>query len=487
MLKARYFRHGNFFSASRGTRPSYGWSSLRFGCELLNLGTQKNIGDGYTTQVGNEPWLPTTSPRPPLLLATTDPKTTVSALLCPTTSQWDEQKLTALIDPIDHPIIRKIYVPPIPAQDSYVWSFTKDCCYTVKSGYWVAATKSTSEPPITPPLSSHPDIADRLWKLNIVPKLKHFLWRTASRALGVADNLRRRNIIINPYRAHCCTEAETGNHIFFSCPHAEAVWRTTCLDTTILCNSQTPLEDKLRYLFRIHDDGNVHELHRYLPFWIMWRLWKSRNDLIFNKKLIPARETLELATTDTQEWIENVIKQVNTIPAPHTQRTRRDKWLPPPRGWVKCNYDASHHEGAGASGLGWIIRDSNGFVLDCGMGQFEGRNTIEEAECTSLIWAIQAAWGLGYRNVIFEGDNKTINQVINTYGAHLRLKHYMGTIQHWRSGFINSKFCFTHSEQNACADLLAKKTILGSNLWSLYHSCPVFLMSFVNNDYDTRQ
>jgi len=55
MLKARYFRHGNFLSASRGTRPSYGWSSLRFGCELLNLGTQKNIGDGYTTQVGNEP------------------------------------------------------------------------------------------------------------------------------------------------------------------------------------------------------------------------------------------------------------------------------------------------------------------------------------------------------------------------------------------------------------------------------------------------
>ncbi|KAL9288137.1 putative ribonuclease H domain-containing protein [Arabidopsis thaliana] len=145
-----------------------------------------------------------------------------------------------------------------------------------------------------------------------------------------------------------------------------------------------------------------------------------------------------------------------------------------------------HHEGAGASGLGWIIRDSNGFVLDCGMGQFEGRNTIEEAECTSLIWAIQAGWGLGYRNVIFEGDNKTtITQVVNTNRAHLRLKHYMGTIQHWRSGFINSKFCFTHREQNACTNLLAKKAILSPNLWSLYHSCPVFLMSLVNNDYDT--
>lgn len=32
-----------------------------------------------------------------------------------------------------------------------------------------------------------------------------------------------------------------------------------------------------------------------------------------------------------------------------------------------------------------------GIVLDCGMGRFESRNTIEEGECTSLIWGLQAA------------------------------------------------------------------------------------------------
>ncbi|KAL9830890.1 putative ribonuclease H domain-containing protein [Arabidopsis thaliana] len=60
----------------------------------------------------------------------------------------------------------------------------------------------------------------------------------------------------------------------------------------------------------------------------------------------------------------------------------------------------------------------------------------------------------------------------------------MGTIQHWRSSFMNSRFTFTHRKQNNCADLLAKKAIISPQPWSLYHTCPFFLMSLVNNDCD---
>jgi len=49
MSKARYFRDDNFFTATRGTKPSYGWNSLRFGRELLETGVQRSIGDGQKT------------------------------------------------------------------------------------------------------------------------------------------------------------------------------------------------------------------------------------------------------------------------------------------------------------------------------------------------------------------------------------------------------------------------------------------------------
>jgi len=99
---------------------------------LLKLGAQKNIGDGDGTRIGLDPWLLTNPPRPPMLVPMTDPETLVSDLLDPTTSQWNEQNLAELIEPINHPIIRKIYVPPIRSPDSYVWSYTKDGRFTVK-------------------------------------------------------------------------------------------------------------------------------------------------------------------------------------------------------------------------------------------------------------------------------------------------------------------------------------------------------------------
>lgn len=45
--------------APKGEQPSYAWSSLRFEIELLKKGLQISIGDGKTTNLGNDSWLST--------------------------------------------------------------------------------------------------------------------------------------------------------------------------------------------------------------------------------------------------------------------------------------------------------------------------------------------------------------------------------------------------------------------------------------------
>lgn len=87
-----------------------------------------------------------------------------------------------------------------------------------------------------------------------------------SRALGVAENLRRRNININPYCARCCVELESTDHTFFSCPQAEAVWRGTHIPTHLLCDPTKTFEDKLRYIFELHKDTQIEQSLRFLPF-----------------------------------------------------------------------------------------------------------------------------------------------------------------------------------------------------------------------------
>ncbi|CAN6867532.1 unnamed protein product [Brassica oleracea var. botrytis] len=87
--------------------------------------------------------------------------------------------------------------------------------------------------------------------------------------------------------------------------------------------------------------------------------------------------------------------------------------------------------------MGWIIRNKYGIVLDCEMGRFEGRSTVEEGECTALIWAIQAAYSLGYKKVIFEGDNIQVTRCLQAASINLRLENYLITISAWKSHFHN--------------------------------------------------
>ncbi|KAL1222484.1 hypothetical protein V5N11_020712 [Cardamine amara subsp. amara] len=202
----------------------------------------------------------------------------------------------------------------------------------------------------------------------------------------------------------------------------------------------------------------------------MWRLWKCRNNMVFNRKADTPVDTINRAMEDTKEWLDSreengKFPSQRDIGGPRQNLT----WQKPRSGWVKCNFDASHHEGNRSSGLGWIIRNSDGTFLFCDMETFQGRHRVEEAENNTLIWALQAAWRLGYRRVEFEGDNSNLINAVNTNSNNLRLifeKYVSGDII-----LIQSRDC------NACADHLARKC-----LWVLYNLCPSFLTSLVNRD-----
>ncbi|XP_010462981.1 PREDICTED: uncharacterized protein LOC104743622 [Camelina sativa] len=235
--------------------------------------------------------------------------------------------------------------------DEYLWSCTTDGHYTVKSGYWKALDLAKTDDTPKAPLATRPYIAKSIWNLDIAPKLKHFLWRIASGAIGVAENLRRRNIMINPYCSSCCYEEETSEHILFSCPNIAPLWRSTGIPTPILRDSNVSLEEKLRYLFHLHQDTRIPKLDRYTPFWLMWHIWKSRNSMVFNKKQIDQNDTKTQAFTDTKEWLNNTEK-LEQYQGNQQVPSRHGKWKPPDQRWVKCNFDASHHEGNRDSGLG---------------------------------------------------------------------------------------------------------------------------------------
>lgn len=89
---------------------------------------------------------------------------------------------------------------------------------------------------------------------------------------------------------------------------------------------------------------------------------------------------------DVKEWITSTPEQTTSTTRIHSS----GKWKRPPTVWVICNYDASHHQGINDSGVGLIIRNSNGAFMECGMGEFQGRETAAQAKLTAFVWAMQA-------------------------------------------------------------------------------------------------
>lgn len=91
----------------------------------------------------------------------------------------------------------------------------------------------------------------------------------------------------------------------------------------------------------------------------MWRIWKSRNDFLFQKINRQPVTELRKGLQDVNEWIE-----VNQAPdatygylnmPPSRLGIRSKKWIPPPSGWLKCNFDSGYVQERLYTETGWIL------------------------------------------------------------------------------------------------------------------------------------
>ena len=57
LLKARYYKNGEFFSARLGYKPSFVWCGIWSPQQVLKSGCRGRIGDGRSIDVWLDPWL----------------------------------------------------------------------------------------------------------------------------------------------------------------------------------------------------------------------------------------------------------------------------------------------------------------------------------------------------------------------------------------------------------------------------------------------
>jgi len=308
-----------------------------------------------------------------------------------------------------------------------------------------------------------------------MPKLKHFLWRILSRALPTTERLTTRGMRIDPGCPRCRKENESINHALFTCPFADMARRL--LDPTLYRNFpiSNNIEDNISNIFLFLQTATIHDSQKLSPFCLMWRIWKARNNVVFNNFRESPSITVLRAQAETKDWLNATQIQGPRRPLNRSNATPKNSWTTPPIPYFKCNFDASFDVQNLTARGGWLIRDHNGTPKHWGSMTLEHTSTPLEAETKALLAALQQTWIRGYTHVIFEGDCQTLINLVARSTSHGSLANLLIDIHFWEAKFTSCQFKFIRRVGNNIAHNLAKFGCNSSDFYSDFGSLPNWL------------
>lgn len=220
-----------------------------------------------------------------------------------------------------------------------------------------------------------------------------------------------------------------------------------------------------------------------LPLWILWRLWKSRNLLIFRRIQLDGRILLQQARRDAQEWKTHAIDTDRNIRQGTSVVQKTNRWKKPKRGWLKCNVDSSFVNSQTPSTAGWVLRDEEGSYQGAAHGIGRIVNNSFESEAQGILMAMQHIWSKGFTRVVFEGDCKKVIDTLNRKSLHFDGHNWIRDIWWWKGKFHEVEFVWTNRESNNVADKMAKQRIPFNNSFYFYYYVPTCITMDLHNDY----
>ena len=325
----------------------------------------------------------------------------------------------------------------------------------MKSGYWLAIYPliTTSSPPTYGTVA----LKEKIWKAHVPAKLKHFLLRIESRSIVTGNNLRRRHVTTDVICKRCWLEEETEEHLFFNSPYAKKIWRTSRIANTIIDSLTTSYEDKLEACLQV---SNVATLNHYqdLSIWVLWRIWKCRNMLLYQHRHLNWKNVLINARSDAEEWKNAERQETDTFQCNSVSSRVRQKeiWRVPPEHWLKCNVDASFINTQEPATAGWVVRDANGGYQ--GAVQAQGYKVCSplESELQAILMAIQYCWRRGYKKIIIESDCKQAIGILNDKVLPFASYNWKREIRWWADKIQDISFQWINWEDNKVIDVLAR-------------------------------
>jgi hypothetical protein len=190
---------------------------------------------------------------------------------------------------------------------------------------------------------------NKLWKLQVVPKVRVFWWRVLRGILPVEKSLQYRHITMLARCKICLDADEDMRHTLLKCTHARRFWD----EARVLLDVKVPKLNPSTWAKDVLCDSIIRDDERGKMITVMWAIWTSRNNLTHDRVGLDPRQSM-LRTRNDLAMLDIPRRQVMVLPG--------FGWRPPDEGCIKINTDAGVASEARKSGAGGVVRDLAGFV-----------------------------------------------------------------------------------------------------------------------------
>ncbi|XP_021990863.1 uncharacterized protein LOC110887593 [Helianthus annuus] len=124
------------------------------------------------------------------------------------------------------------------------------------------------------------------WNKWVPPKVKLFIWRAIKRGIVVKVELARRGIQLEDRLcARCKSEEESVDHLLINCLKTRAVWWSIMIWLKLpILENITSSEEIFDKIEAYSGSKEWKKLIKAIAMTTLWQIWKSRNDVEFNRK-----------------------------------------------------------------------------------------------------------------------------------------------------------------------------------------------------------
>ncbi|CAL1371706.1 unnamed protein product [Linum trigynum] len=419
----------------------------------MEIGTLRVIGSGDDTWFHRDPWVH------PLhhhkISSHLDPPSRVSDWMNEDRKSWNTNLIQRHCSSEEADAISRIHIGPAGSKDKWVWKFTTDGAFSVRSAYHELRKNQRDQ--ILPRPGTHDlniptsdDCWNWLWSLNLPPKIRFFLWRCIRNALATKLNLHRRRCSPNPKCQLCNAEVETAVHCMFLCPHASATWARVA---PLLSQPQ----NLSQWIFSLRESESPDSLRR--KIYCLWNIWKARNEFIFRGTVLSPTLTSICAFRDAAE---PHYAAVSSATSSHPRDFPSHSCPPPVLHHKRIHCDGSFDHGSQEAAIRVVITISNGQICDGRARKVICSSPIEAEACAILEACRLAAEDTCPATIL--SDSKVMVDAINEdpsccpWRCYALLAHIKDFLH--QTSWVN--VLFTNRRNNKNADWVARNCRIDS-------------------------